>query len=145
MTNSFKLESLNFQRCRDGLFSNIVLSHLLIKNMISSSSTCKINAIFCILQKKYLKKLRKEDIWTNLNYEKTHFAGKNTELSENICAQQKRKTINTIKNTRASALDFQTTGTTFRQKRQQKVVHLVFDCCLCWRKNEGGCPLKAKC
>jgi len=122
----------------------MVLFHLLIKNMISSSSTCKINAIFCILQKNYLKKLRKEDIWTNLNYEKTHFAGKNTELSENICAQQKRKTINTI-NTRASALDFQTTGTTFRQKRQQKVVHLVFDCCLCWRKNEGGCPLKAKC
>ena len=42
--------------CRDGLFHNILLMHLLKQNMIISSTTCKISAKFCILQKITLKK-----------------------------------------------------------------------------------------
>ena len=41
--------------CRDGLFHNILLMHLLKQNMIISSSTCKSNANFCILQKNHPK------------------------------------------------------------------------------------------
>ena len=50
------LSVANTVGCYDGLFQNILSSHLLNHNMIISSTTCKISAKFCILQKITLKK-----------------------------------------------------------------------------------------
>ena len=50
------LTVVNTAGCYDGLFQNILSSHLLNHNMIISSTTCKISAKFCILQKNNAKK-----------------------------------------------------------------------------------------
>ena len=56
IVSGLNLTVVNTAGCYDGLFQNILSSHLLNHNMIISSTTCKISAKFCILQKNNAKK-----------------------------------------------------------------------------------------